>query len=182
MTEQPRLEIAGIEARIRRNVGRMMFVTRWVMAPIYLGLVAVLLLLAIKFVQKLVETVPQVLRLDTSDTILAALMLVDIALVANLVVIVMFAGWDNFVGRLLRHSGEAESDWIGKLDFSSLKLRLFASIAAIAAIQLLETFTHISSVAKQDAAWQLAILLGVGVTGVLLAVIDRISEGKLNGP
>ena len=174
MSESPTSDIGAIEERIRRNVGRMMFATRWVMAPIYLGLLAVLLLLAFKFVQTIVHMLPAALGMDISDTILAALGLVDLSLVANLVVIVMFAGWENFVGQLLRGSAEREIAWLGNLDFSTVKLKLFASISAIAAIQILETFVHISNVPKQDAGWQLAILLGLGVTGVLLAAMDRL--------
>ncbi len=169
------VEIGEIEARIRRNVGRMMFAARWVMAPIYFGLLGVLLLIVVKFVQKLLQAVPQLLQLDSSETILTALTLVDLSLVANLVVIVIFAGWENFVGPLLRSVGDGQADWMGKLDFSALKLRLFASVAAIAGVQILETFTHIDEVAKQDAAWQLAILIGLGATGVMLAVIDRLT-------
>lgn len=167
-------DISALEARIRRNVGRLMFATRWVMAPIYLGLLAVLALVAVKFVQKLLFAIPGFLGLDTSDTILVALTLVDLSLVANLVVIVIFAGWENFVGPLLQGTHGDDIAWLGKLDFSAVKLKLFASVAAIAAIQMLETFVHIANTPKQDAAWQLAILLGIGATGVLVAVMDRL--------
>jgi uncharacterized protein (TIGR00645 family) len=129
-------------------------------------------------VQKLVTTVPQVLSMSTNDIILLALTLVDLSLVANLVVIVIFAGWANFVGPLLREPGERDSAWAGNLDFAAVKLKLIGSIAAIAAIQILESFVHIDEVAKPDVAWQLAILLGVAVTGVLLAAMDRLSGEK----
>jgi uncharacterized protein (TIGR00645 family) len=127
-------------------------------------------------VQKLLQAVPQLFQLDSIHTILTALTLVDLSLVANLVVIVIFAGWENFVGPLLHGVGDAETGWMSKLDFSALKLRLFASAAAIAGVQILETFMHIDEVAKQDAAWQLAILMGIGATGVMLAVADRLAE------
>ena len=170
-------DISALEARIRRNVGRLMFATRWVMAPIYVGLLGVLAMVAVKFVQKLVTSIPGFLALDSSDTILIALTLIDLSLVANLVVIVIFSGWENFVGPLLRGTRGTDIAWLGKLDFSAVKLKLFASVAAIAAIQMLETFVHITNTAKQDAAWQLAILIGIGVTGVLVAVTDRLMGG-----
>ena len=131
-----------------------------------------------KFVQELVTTVPLILSTSSNDTILTALTLVDLSLVANLVAIVIFAGWANFVGPLLQDPREPDATWAGTLDFSAVKLKLIGSIAAIAAIQILETFVHIDGVAKQDAAWQLAILLGIGVTGVLLAAMDRIGGPK----
>jgi uncharacterized protein (TIGR00645 family) len=178
MSDSPTPAIHAIEARIRRNIGRVMFAARWLVAPIYLGLLVVLALVAVKFVQKLVTTVPMVLGMASNDVILVALTLVDLSLVANLVVIVIFAGWANFVGPLLNEPGERDASWAGNLDFSAVKLKLIGSIAAIAAIQILESFVHIDDVAKQDAAWQLAILLGIGVTGVLLAAMDRIGNGK----
>jgi uncharacterized protein (TIGR00645 family) len=168
----------AIEARSRRELGRLMFAARWLMAPIYLGLLVVLALVAVKFVQQLVTTVPLVLGMTNNDIILIALTLVDLSLVANLVVIVIFSGWANFVGPLLHDPGERDTVWASDLDFSAVKLKLFSSIASIAAIQILESFMHIDDVAKQSAGWQLAILLGVGVTGVLLAAMDRIGSGK----
>jgi uncharacterized protein (TIGR00645 family) len=142
-----------IEERIRRNLGRVMLTARWIMAPIYLGL------------------------LSSSDAIFIVLTLVDLSLVANLVVIVMFAGWENFVGRLLASHADDRPDWLAVLDFSTVKLRLLGSIVAIAAIQILETFVHIDEVNIEDAAWQLAILIGIGVVGALLALTDRLSNG-----
>ena len=154
-----------------------MFAARWIMAPIYLGLLVALVLVVVKFVQKMVQAVPGFLALTSNEAIFLVLTLVDLSLVANLVVIVMFAGWENFVGRLLASQSDDRPDWLGGLDFATVKLQLIGSIVAIAAIQILETFVHIDEVKTQDAAWQLAILLGIGVVGVLLALTDRLSEG-----
>jgi uncharacterized protein (TIGR00645 family) len=165
-----------IGAMARRNLSRaMIYAARWIMAPIYLGLLLSLLLLAEKTIQKLVTAVPDLLTASTSDTILTVLTLVDLSLVGNLVVIVMVSGWENFVGRLFTDRAEGQLDWVGNLDFSTVKLKLIASVAAIAAIQMLETFVHIDQTPKQDAMWQLAILLGIGVTGVLLALMDKLA-------
>jgi len=160
-----------------RNLSRVMiYAARWIMAPIYLGLLLSLLLLAEKSIQKLVEAVPDLLTMSSSDVILTVLTMVDLSLVGNLVVIVMVSGWENFVGRLLTRREEGQLDWVGELDFAAVKLKLIASVAAIAAIQMLETFVHIDQTPKADAMWQLAILLGIGITGVLLALMDRLSN------
>jgi uncharacterized protein (TIGR00645 family) len=90
-------------------------------------------------------------------------------------VIVMVSGWENFVGRLFTDRVEGQLDWVGGLDFSTVKLKLIASVAAIAAIQMLETFVHIDQTSKENAMWQLAILLGIGITGVLLALMDKLA-------
>lgn len=167
---------AVIEERIQRNLGRALFAARWIMAPIYVGLLIALLMIVVKFVQKLVTSIPEFLSLSSSDAIFLVLTLVDLSLVANLVVIVIFAGWENFVGRLLAAQSEERPVWLGGLNFSSIKLRLIGSVAAIAAILILETFVHIDNVSIKDAALQLAILLGIGLLGVLLALADWLSE------
>ena len=177
MSDEPAAWIGAIEERVRRNVGRVMFTARWIMAPIYLGLLVALVLIVVKFVQKLVQAVPGYLALSSNEAIFLVLTLVDLSLVANLVVIVIFAGWENFVGRLLSTEAGDQPAWLGALNFSTVKLRLIGSIVAIGSIQILETFVHIDEVKSQDAAWQLAILLGIGFVGVLLALTERLSEG-----
>ena len=165
----------SVPERVRRNVGRVLFTARWIMAPVYIGLLGALVLDVIKFAQKLLMAFPEILRMDTSETILTVLTLIDLSLVGNLVVIVVFAGWENFVSPLVAGSKHGE---LSGLNFSTVKQKLIGSIAAIAGIQILETFVHIDNVAKPDAMWQLAILLGIGVTGVLLAWMDRIADTR----
>ena len=166
-----------VEARIRRNLGRAMFAARWIMAPIYIGLLIALGMVVVKFVQKLVQAIPGFLAESTGDAIFFILTLVDLSLVANLVVIVIFAGWENFVGRLLAAQRDDQPGWLGGMDFATVKLRLIGSIVAIAAIQILETFVHIDTVKPEAAAWQLAILLSISAAGVLLSLTDRLSNG-----
>jgi uncharacterized protein (TIGR00645 family) len=153
-----------------------MFAARWIMAPIYLGLLVALGLIVVKFVQKLVQAMPKIMETSSNEVIFDVLTLVDLSLVANLIVIVIFAGWENFVGRVLTVQSGERPEWLGALDFSAMKLRLVASVAVIAAVLILETFVHVDEVRPMQAALQLAILLGIGLLGVLLALMDRLSE------
>jgi uncharacterized protein (TIGR00645 family) len=178
MSDKSLAWIDVFEDRIRRNLGRAMFTARWIMAPIYLGLLVALVMIVVKFIQTLVQSLPAFIALSSNEAILLVLTLVDLSLVANLVVIVIFAGWENFVGRLLAGQSGEPPIWLGTLNFSTVKLRLIGSIVAIASIQMLETFVHIEEVKIQAAAWQLGILLGIGLVGVLMAVIDKLSDGR----
>ncbi len=162
----------ALTERLERNLGRALLATRWLLAPIYLGLLASLILLAIKFVQKFAQGIRDLLSESATDAMLNVLQLVDIALVANLVLIVVFAGWQAVIGPFL--SGGARSEFSG-LGFGRVKLRLVASVTSIAAISILETFLHVTQETVTQALWQLAILLGIGVTGVLLALMDKLS-------
>ncbi len=171
-------DLTRLEERIRRNLGRVMVAARWIMAPLYIGLLAGLVLLVVKFVQVLVRTVPQLPSQTSNETIYAVLTLVDLTLVANLVVIVIFAGWETFVGRLLEGPAGERPAWLGGLDFSTVKLKLMGSIATIAAILILETFVHTDEVSQAQVVLQVAILLAIGVVGVLMAVMDRIGSNN----
>ncbi|HVC59053.1 MAG TPA: YqhA family protein [Acetobacteraceae bacterium] len=164
-----------IPARLTHALGRMVFAARWLMAPIYVGLLAGLLLLVIKFVQNLVAVVPNLLQMSGADTVLAVLGLVDLSLVANLVLIVVLAGWQGFVDPLLGSHLDDRPAWLA-LDFSAIKLKLIGSIAVIAAIAMLESFTHVESLSPDAVTRQLAILLAIGVLGVLLAAMDRLGH------
>jgi uncharacterized protein (TIGR00645 family) len=164
-----------IQTRLTQGLGRVILATRWLMAPIYVGLLVALLLLAIKFVQKLVALVPDLLEMSGNDTVLAVLGLVDLSLVANLVLIMVLAGWQGFVDPLLGAHLDDQPAWLA-LDFSAIKLKLIGAVAVIAAIALLESFVHADTLAPATLGWQLGILLAIGVLGVLLALMDRLSD------
>jgi uncharacterized protein (TIGR00645 family) len=164
-----------ISERLTKGLGRVILAARWLMAPIYIGLLVGLVLLAVKFVQKLVALVPGLLEMSANDIVLAVLGLVDLSLVANLVLIVVLAGWQGFVDPLLGAHLDDQPAWLA-LDFSAIKLKLIGSIAVIAAIAMLESFVHADSLTPATLGWQLAILLSFGVLGVLLALMDRLSH------
>jgi len=97
--------------------------------------------------------------------------------VANLVLIVVLAGWQGFVAPLLGSHDGNQPTWLA-LDFSAIKLKLIGSVAVIAAIAVLESFVHADTLAPATLGWQLGILLSIGVLGVLLAAMDRLSHSN----
>lgn len=171
------MAVPATSERMIHHLGRIMLLARWLMAPIYLGLLVALLLVLAKFVQKLILFFPKVLDASTNDTILAVLSLVDLSLVANLMLIVVLAGWQGFVDPTLSTRSEDQPAWLA-LDFSAIKLKLVGSLAAIAAVALLESYMHIGALTAATVAWELAIVLGFGVLGVLLAAMDRLSHDE----
>jgi uncharacterized protein (TIGR00645 family) len=164
-----------IPTRLTQGAGRLMFAARWVMAPIYIGLLVGLILLAAKFVQTVVALVPALWTLSASGTVLAVLSLVDLSLVANLVLIVTLAGWQGFLDPLIDPRGSNQPAWLA-LDFSAIKLKLIGSIATIGAVEMLESMMHADSVSEGTVVWELEILLSLGVLGVMLALMDRLSH------
>jgi uncharacterized protein (TIGR00645 family) len=131
---------------MKRSFERMLesgiFASRWLLAPFYLGLIVCLGLLLLHFLVKLAGFFPAVPRAKESEVILGVLSLVDVAFTANLVLIVIFSGYENFVSKFDTETHD-RPDWMTKVDFSDLKQKLMTSIVAISAIQVLKAFLNI---------------------------------------
>ena len=160
---------------IESTVERLIFVSRWLMAPIYLGLILVLGVLMVKFIEELYHFVPLVLDLKDTDVILMTLTLLDLSLAASLVLMMVFAGYENFVSRIDTGSLDRPA-WMGTLDFGGLKLKLVSSIVAISAIDLLKGFMNIGSISKEDLMWKVITHMVFVISGLLLAAMDYITE------
>lgn len=156
---------------------RGLFASRWLMAPMYLGLVVALAMMTVIFLRELIHYAPQVLTLSPEKTILVVLTLIDLTLAANLLLIVMFSGYENFVSKFDFDAGTDRPDWMGKVDFGGLKMKLIASIVAISGIHLLKRFMEIGDpqtpAADDRTLWWLTIIhLTFVVSGVLMALMD----------
>lgn len=142
----------------------------WAMAPLCLGLLAALVIVIVEFYRELVHVVLVFASLRGAEIILAVLKLVDLVLVANLLLMIVAAAFEIFVPPT-----DDQTHVDGIAGFAALKPRLFASISAIAAIDLLESFVNIEAVDKMTVFWEVAILLAFVAAGVLLAVMDRLA-------
>ncbi len=167
----------------------LMFNSRWLLAPFYLGLVAGIGILLVKFMQEFFHILPMTFSGSESDIVLAILTLVDMSLVANLLIIIIFSGYENFVSKINTAGHEDRPEWMGKVDFSGLKIKVIASIVAISAIELLKAFVHIDmvgnpadpagwTVADKQLAWKVGIHVVLVFSGVLFAVMDKIAEAS----
>jgi len=161
-----------------------LFSGRWLMAPFYVGLLLALVLLLIVFLRELVEGVPAALQSE-EQAILLVLSLVDLSLAGNLILIVTFSGYENFVSKMHMQNHVDRPAWMGAVDFSGMKLKLIGSIVAISAISLLRAFMQMSEAdSAADAAapdtvklaWMIGLHLTFVVSGVLFAMMDWISE------
>lgn len=165
---------------VERAIERLIFASRWLLAPIYAGLSVGLLVLLIKFAQHTVELVSRVLSVSVAETIVGVLELIDLALMGSLLLIVIFAGYDNFVTKLDAAGIMDKPSWMGQVDFTDLKLKLMGSIVAISAIRLLECLMNLGDRTDRDLAWSVGIHLSLVVSGVLLAVMGRFGR-KVTG-
>jgi uncharacterized protein (TIGR00645 family) len=160
---------------IEAAIERVIFASRWLMAPFYLGLIAVLAVLMAKFSLEVWEFLPKVVEMTDTDVILTTVALLDVTLVASLVLMMVFAGYENFVSRI-DTGKESRPSWMGTLDFGGLKLKLIGSIVAISGIDLLKAFMNIAEIPKEDLAWKALVHMVFVVSGVLLALMDYLTE------
>jgi uncharacterized protein (TIGR00645 family) len=155
-----------------------LFRSRWFMAPFYVGLIIGLIVLMITFGKEVVEETSKVLtfELEENSVVLWLLTLIDMSLAGNLTLMVVFAGYENFVSKLDLEGNPDKPVWMGKVDFSNMKLKLIASIIAISVIHLLRAFMSIETVDKANLEW-LMMLHGVFlVSGIVLAAMDYLGE------
>jgi uncharacterized protein (TIGR00645 family) len=175
---------------MERIVERLFFASRWLLAPIYLGLSVALIVLGIQFFMELYHSFELVLGLAPAgydelgnpiaaveaDIVLTLLALVDLAMVAGLIVMVMFSGYENFVSKLdVETKGAEKLDWLGKLDAGTLKLKVAASIVAISSIHLLRKFMEVEDTNETQLMWYVIIHMTFVLSALLMGVLDRIT-------
>ena len=161
---------------IERAIERLLFGSRWLLAPFYIALTIGLLELLVKTGERVYELVKGFLGLSESGMILGVLSLIDLTLTASLVVIVIFSGYVNFVSRIDASEHRDWPQWMGNIDFSELKLKVMASIVAISAIKLLEAYMDISQESDRDLWFLAGMHLTFVVSALLLALADRVGH------
>ena len=161
--------------RIEHGLEAVLFGSRWLMAPFYLLMVAALGMLLVKFAQEIWHIVGHTLVMTESEAVLAVLSLIDITLTGNLLLMVLFAGYENFVSKIDTENHEDRPEWMGTIDFSGLKLKLFSSIVAITGIELLKAFMALGrtgSLSEDAIRWLVVIHLTFIATAVFSALTD----------
>lgn len=162
---------------LERVLEKGLFASRWLMAPFYIGLVGALCVLVYTFCLELLHFVVNAPEMNANDAILASLALIDISLAGNLLIIVVFSGYENFISKIDIGDHEDKPDWMGHVDFSTLKLKLIASIVAISGIHLLKVFMEVKKYTENEIMWMIIIHLVFVFSGVMLALMDRIATG-----
>lgn len=177
-----------IGRKLEKGVEQLLFASRWLLAPFYVGLALSLVILLVKFVQEFFHIALGSFNATESEIILGVLSLVDLALTGSLLIIVIFSGYENFVSRVDHSAHKDWPEWMGTIDFTALKLKLLSSIVAISGVQLLKVFMNVGKVSDRDLFWLVIVHLVFIASSVLLALSDRIAagtkydKGNKNGP
>ena len=167
--------------RLEIFVESIILASRWLLVVFYIGLGLALALYAITFGVKLWDFASHMLGMDETQTILKILGLIDAALIASLVVMVIISGYENFVSRF---DNEDDVHWLGQIDAGSLKIKVASTIVAISSIHLLQIFLNVPSYTNEHIFWYTVLHLTFIVSALFLALIDKISKKpqKNTGP
>jgi len=161
---------------MERFIENAMYASRWLLAPIYFGLSLAVLALSIKFFQEVYHILPDIFVLTEADLILRLLSLIDMALVGGLLVMVMLSGYENFVSQLNINEGTEKLSWLGKMDSSSLKMKVAASIVAISSIHLLKVFMDAKSYDVEHLKWYVIIHLTFVGSAFAMGYLDKLTK------
>ena len=168
-----------IREKIESTIESTIFGSRWLLAPFYLGLVLSIVLLFIKFAQELWHLTDQVFVTSESDMVIGILALIDMCLVASLLLMIIFSGYEIFVSKIDVADHKDRPEWMGKLDFSGLKLKVISAIVAISAIDLLKTFMNMPEQMLEgdvnNVKWKVVVHMAFVISGVLFAVMDKVA-------
>jgi uncharacterized protein (TIGR00645 family) len=167
--------------RFEAELEHWVFRSRWLLAPFFIGLLLAIVALLIKFLKSLGTLALEMFTLTSDEMIISILTLVDSALIAALLLIIGFSGYENFVSKIGVGEHEDRPAWMGKVGFSDLKIKLMGAIVAISAVELLKAFINVDQFTWQHLGWKVGIHVTFVVSGVLFAITDRITEGKGGG-
>jgi uncharacterized protein (TIGR00645 family) len=162
--------------KLELTVERLMYASRWVLAPVYLGMSLALCALTVKFFQELFHFLPNILVMNESEMVLKLLTLIDLTLVSSLTIIVMFSGYENFVSQLDIGEDTEKLGWLGSHDYGSLKMKVASSIVAISSIHLLKVFMNVQETANDKIMWYVLIHITMVVSALLMGYLDNISR------
>jgi uncharacterized protein (TIGR00645 family) len=170
---------------MEKTIEKLLFASRWILAPVYLGLSLALVALGIKFFMELYHLLTSVVSQTEAELVLVLLAMVDMVLVGSLIIMVMFSGYENFVSALDVEVGKEKLSWLGKLDANSLKLKVASSIVAISSIHLLRAFMETPNYVGKDRQsallWYVIIHLTFVVSAVMMGVLDRLTSAQHRG-
>jgi len=163
--------------KLETFIERLIFAGRWFLAPLYLGLLVTLIPLLYRFFDAFWHMMTHITSSTSSEVTLEILELLDTVLLANLIIIILFAGYENFVSKIkIADGAEDRPHWMGHVDFSGLKIKLIGSLVAISVIELLKDFMQEGPYDTERQGWRIGIHMTFVISGVLFALMDNMAD------
>jgi len=161
-----------------RLIESIVFYSRWLLAPMFVGLALGLVFLVVSFISEFVHFVSTDGMFNSKDTALFILELIDLTLIGSLVAMVAIAGYENFVSKIDFKSDLERPEWMGKVDFAGLKLKVISALVAISSIELLKVFLNSGSYEEGEILWRVIIHSVFVVSGFIFALTEKFMPHK----
>ena len=163
---------------VEKTIERIIFLSRWIQTPVYLGLIIASVIYAIRFIMELIHLIPHSLEMDETVLMLGILTLIDISMVVNLLIIVTIGGYTTFVSRLDFGKSEDKPQWLEHIDSNTLKVKLSGSLVGVSGIHLLKSFMNISQLPKEQVLLQVLIHFVFLLSALLLAWTGKLTHSS----
>jgi uncharacterized protein (TIGR00645 family) len=162
--------------RVTLAIESVLFASRFLLVPVYIAMILLLGMLVFFFLLDIAHALPDLLRMTENNLLILTLSLIDLSLAANLVVLVVFSGYENFVSSIHLSETTSRPEWLTKIDFSGLKLKLLGSMTVIAAVHLLASFLELDQQDDRNLGWQVGIVVVFALLGLIFAITDKIGD------
>ena len=160
--------------RVKKVIARIIFMSRWLQAPLYLGLICMLAAYAYRFIVELFHLIVHLNGSDDSQIMLGVLDLIDVVMIANLLIMVVMGGYETFVSRLDLAAHPEQPEWLDHLDAGAMKIKLALALIGISSIHLLRTFIDPTKLSGDSVKWQVIIHLTLVISALTIAYTNRL--------
>jgi len=168
-----------LQEGVEEGIEKIIFGGRWLLAPLYLGLLLSLVPLLYRFFRDFIHLLQITTTADMHEITLSILELLDTVLLGNLILIIIFAGYENFVSKIgIAENSVDRPHWMGRVDYSGLKIKLIGSLVAISVIELLKDFMQEGDFDSKREMWRIGIHITFVISGVLFALMDFIADKR----
>src|ERR1700761_3381423 len=157
------------------GLGSFIFLSRWLQAPLYVGLIVAQGVYVYHFLKELLHLVEKAPAIDETTIMMTVLALVDVVMIANLLVMVIVGGYETFVSRLNLDGHPDQPEWLSHVNAGVLKVKLATALIGISSIHLLKTFIETDTKTDKSIMWQVIIHMTFVVSALILAWIDKLT-------
>jgi uncharacterized protein (TIGR00645 family) len=161
-------------AKTLKPVPRILFGSRWLQLPLYLGLIVAQGVYVVQFMIELYHLVFAMKQFNETTIMLTVLGLIDVVMISNLLIMVIVGGYETFVSRLELEGHPDEPEWLSHVNANVLKVKLATAIIGISSIHLLKTFINATNLDEKTMLWQVIIHITFLLSAVSIAAIDRL--------
>lgn len=173
---QPRNRVVSADAAFRGALGNLIFLSRWLQAPLYVGLILAQCIYVYHFMVELLHLFQKASHISETDIMLTVLGLIDVVMIANLLIMVIVGGYETFVSRLNLQNHPDQPEWLSHVNAGVLKVKLATALIGISSIHLLKTFINADNVVDKTISWQVTIHITFVISALALAITDKISS------